>query len=119
MVVVTGSATKEAKTAAELLDIFQQGSKSRHVASTSKFSSRCSMCPTYLLGSAPRSSFILQFTISGQHIHTVTCCVSLFSEMNAESSRSHLIVGIVITSTNLATGTVVSGKVCSHFNYFF
>ncbi|XP_065179475.1 uncharacterized protein LOC135809954 [Sycon ciliatum] len=65
MVVVTGSATKEAKTAAELLDIFQQGSKSRHVAST---------------------------------------------KMNAESSRSHLIVGIVITSTNLATGTVVSGK---------
>ena len=46
----------------------------------------------------------------------VVICVSLhhvFSslEMNTESSRSHLIIGIVIESTNLATGTVVKGKV--------
>lgn len=33
------------------------------------------------------------------------------SEMNAESSRSHLILGIVIESTNLTSGAVVKGKV--------
>jgi len=32
------------------------------------------------------------------------------TNMNAESSRSHLIIGIVVESTNLVTGTVVSGK---------
>ncbi len=32
--------------------------------------------------------------------------------MNAESSRSHLIVGIVIESTNITNGTVHRGKVC-------
>ena len=31
--------------------------------------------------------------------------------MNTESSRSHLIVGTVIESTNLTTGTVTKGKV--------
>jgi len=31
--------------------------------------------------------------------------------MNAESSRSHLILGIVIESTNLTSGAVVKGKV--------
>ena len=31
--------------------------------------------------------------------------------MNAESSRSHLIIGIVIVSTNLTNGTVHKGKV--------
>ena len=46
----------------------------------------------------------------------VVLCVSLHHvlsspEMNMESSRSHLIIGIVIESTNLATGTVVKGKV--------
>ena len=35
----------------------------------------------------------------------------LVSEMNAESSRSHLILGIVIESTNLTSGAVVKGKV--------
>lgn len=30
--------------------------------------------------------------------------------MNSESSRSHLIIGVVIESTNLTTGSVVSGK---------
>jgi hypothetical protein len=33
------------------------------------------------------------------------------SEMNAESSRSHLIVGVVMESTNKSTGNVVKGKV--------
>ncbi|XP_077988822.1 uncharacterized protein LOC144443263 isoform X2 [Glandiceps talaboti] len=32
------------------------------------------------------------------------------TKMNAESSRSHLIIGIVIESTNLTTGTVTKGK---------
>ena len=32
--------------------------------------------------------------------------------MNAESSRSHLILGIIIESTNLTSGAVVKGKVC-------
>lgn len=32
------------------------------------------------------------------------------TNMNSESSRSHLIIGIVITSTNLATGAVLNGK---------
>ena len=31
--------------------------------------------------------------------------------MNAESSRSHLIIGVVIESINLANGTVHRGKV--------
>ena len=35
----------------------------------------------------------------------------ILSEMNTESSRSHLIIGIVIESTNLTTGTVIKGKV--------
>ena len=35
----------------------------------------------------------------------------LFSEMNAESSRSHLVIGIIIETTNRATGTVMKGKV--------
>ena len=30
--------------------------------------------------------------------------------MNSESSRSHLIIGVIIESTNLSTGTVVKGK---------
>ena len=30
--------------------------------------------------------------------------------MNSESSRSHLIIGVVIESTNLTTGTVTKGK---------
>ena len=34
-----------------------------------------------------------------------------FSEMNAESSRSHLVVGIVIETTNKISGQVVKGKV--------
>lgn len=37
--------------------------------------------------------------------------IFLSSEMNAESSRSHLILGIVIESTNLTSGAVVKGKV--------
>ena len=37
--------------------------------------------------------------------------VILYAEMNAESSRSHLIVGIVIESTNITNGTVHRGKV--------
>ena len=38
-------------------------------------------------------------------------CVSVYLEMNAESSRSHLVVGIVIESTNITNGTVHRGKV--------
>ena len=34
--------------------------------------------------------------------------------MNAESSRSHLVVGIVIESTNITNGTVHRGKVCAN-----
>ena len=33
------------------------------------------------------------------------------TEMNAESSRSHLVLSIVIESTNLTSGAVVKGKV--------
>ncbi|KAJ7388813.1 hypothetical protein OS493_035597, partial [Desmophyllum pertusum] len=32
------------------------------------------------------------------------------TKMNAESSRSHLILGIIIESTNLTSGAVVKGK---------
>ena len=32
-------------------------------------------------------------------------------EMNAESSRSHLVVGVVLESKNLSNGTVHKGKV--------
>ena len=40
---------------------------------------------------------------------SVSCRYS--TEMNAESSRSHLVIGIVMESTNKATGNVVKGKV--------
>lgn len=33
------------------------------------------------------------------------------TKMNAESSRSHLVLSIVIESTNLTSGAVVKGKV--------
>lgn len=32
------------------------------------------------------------------------------TKMNAESSRSHLVIGIIIESTNLASGAVMTGK---------
>jgi hypothetical protein len=41
----------------------------------------------------------------------IECVVWLLPEMNAESSRSHLVIGIVIESTNKTTGTVTKGKV--------
>jgi len=34
------------------------------------------------------------------------------TQMNAESSRSHLILSIIIESTNLQTQVLVRGKVC-------
>lgn len=71
MVVVTGSVIKEAHSAADLMELFEKGSASRHIAST---------------------------------------------KMNAESSRSHLILSIVIESTNLTSGAVVRGKVCLTFS---
>ena len=33
------------------------------------------------------------------------------TEMNAESSRSHLVIGIVMESTSKSTGNVMKGKV--------
>lgn len=39
--------------------------------------------------------------------------------MNAESSRSHLILGIIIESTNLTSGAVVKGKVCLCLSTFW
>ena len=36
--------------------------------------------------------------------------------MNAESSRSHLIIGITIETTNKTTGQVLTGKVRSLFH---
>uniref|UniRef100_A0A7M5X8X7 Kinesin motor domain-containing protein n=1 Tax=Clytia hemisphaerica TaxID=252671 RepID=A0A7M5X8X7_9CNID len=65
MVVVTGALVKEASNAEELMTLFEEGSSSRHIAST---------------------------------------------KMNAESSRSHLVLSIVIESTNLTSGVVVKGK---------
>ncbi|XP_013381307.1 nuclear mitotic apparatus protein 1 [Lingula anatina] len=65
MVFVQGAEVKDAHNAKELMALFDAGSKSRHVASTS---------------------------------------------MNAESSRSHLVVGVIIESTNRTSGTVTRGK---------
>jgi len=45
------------------------------------------------------------------HNNTLFTVYTMLSEMNTESSRSHLIIGIVIESTNLTTGTVTKGKV--------
>ena len=45
------------------------------------------------------------------HNNTLFTVYAMLSEMNTESSRSHLIIGIVIESTNLTTGTVTKGKV--------
>ncbi len=43
-------------------------------------------------------------------LHKIYCWSILPTEMNAESSRSHLIIGVIIESTNLSTGTVIKGK---------
>ena len=40
----------------------------------------------------------------------------LFSEMNDESSRSHLVIGIIIETTNRTSGTVLRGKVSVYGN---
>ena len=37
--------------------------------------------------------------------------LNLSIEMNSESSRSHLILSIIIESTNKTTGSVLKGKV--------
>ena len=55
---------------------------------------------------------LLSFLLSCHHLFILKE-VFLFSEMNAESSRSHLILGIIIESTNLTSGAVVKGKVSS------
>ncbi|XP_038044756.1 myosin-10-like [Patiria miniata] len=65
LVFVHGAVVQEASNSKELYGLFEQGSASRHVAST---------------------------------------------KMNAESSRSHLVIGVVIESTNITTGTVTKGK---------
>ena len=63
---IQNAVIKHVSTVDELQNVFDAGSKNRHVAST---------------------------------------------KMNAESSRSHLIIGIVIETTNLLTGAVLKGKV--------
>ena len=68
MIYVQNITVREATTSTELMKIFNEGSKNRHVAST---------------------------------------------KMNAESSRSHLIVSVVMETTNKATGAVLMGKVGS------
>lgn len=73
MVVVSGAVIRDASNAEELMQIFEHGSSSRHVAST---------------------------------------------KMNSESSRSHLILSIIIESTNLTSGAVVKGKVMALFNLY-
>lgn len=35
----------------------------------------------------------------------------MHAEMNAESSRSHLVIGVIIESTNKTNGSVHRGKV--------
>jgi hypothetical protein len=40
------------------------------------------------------------------------------TQMNAESSRSHLILSIIIESTNLQTQVLVRGKVCIHQRFY-
>lgn len=39
--------------------------------------------------------------------------------MNSESSRSHLVIGVVIECTNLTNGTVHRGKVLSTAKYHY
>ena len=68
MVFVTNITVKDAADTEQLMKIFDEGSKNRHVAST---------------------------------------------KMNAESSRSHLIISVIIETTNKVTGAVVRGKVLS------
>jgi len=65
MVYIDGLTYKNSKSGDELYELFEEGSKSRHVAST---------------------------------------------KMNAESSRSHLVIGIVISVKNTITGVVNNGK---------
>ena len=44
------------------------------------------------------------------HLHDSTR-LSIVSDMNAESSRSHLIISIVLETTNKSTGQILKGKV--------
>jgi hypothetical protein len=39
------------------------------------------------------------------------------TQMNAESSRSHLILSVIIESTNLQTQVLVRGKVCIQLGF--
>ena len=85
---VQGATTNTAESSAALMELFDLGSKNRHVASTS----------------------VLRFDVVKIILKLIQCTM-VCVEMNAESSRSHLIIGIVLESTNLSTGTVHKGKV--------
>ena len=80
LVVIDGAVMRSATGAEELYSIFEQGS-----------ASRCRRC-------------------SGSRRDPAHCRHIASTKMNATSSRSHLVIGIVIESTNLTTGQVVQGK---------
>ena len=105
MVVVAGSEVKEARNPKELFALFDQGTQNRHTASTSTSHSVTSRAHLQ-----PR-----------RHLVIVTFCLRddvmlLLSEMNDESSRSHLVIGIIIETTNRTSGTVLRGKVSVYGN---
>jgi len=150
---VQGSVLMEAATKDELWTIFEKGSESRHVASTSKgviktlfllvVSENWSklvgrieekvkdivlgcvfeeseigiVIPNLKNRKNPKKDICYYIPMARKRSRFHHPCwrkISfLFSEMNAESSRSHLILGIIIESTNLTSGAVVKGKVCS------
>ena len=96
MVFVQGSIVKDASSADELYTHFEFGSQNRHTASTSK---------------STTTHYYVVCMYTSTLFYTVYTSYGVLSEMNTESSRSHLIIGIVIESTNLTTGTVIKGKV--------
>ena len=56
-------------------------------------------------GAADTEELDAQFDAGSKNRH-VAC-----TKMNAESSRSHLIISVIIETTNKITGAVVRGKV--------
>jgi hypothetical protein len=80
LVVIDGAVIRTAANSDDLYRIFEEGSSNRLVL----------------------VDLIFGRFMGGRHIAA--------TKMNATSSRSHLIIGIVIESTNLMTGAVVQGK---------
>ena len=133
MVVVQGAISHPANSAEGLMELFEMGSKNRHVSATSK-NQTCifaiNSCVEIVQPHVILTRTLKEVHYSGSSYESYTECLLLCTscliacltnsfffvlwtlpEMNAESSRSHLVIGVIIESTNLTNGSVHKGKV--------